>query len=76
MTYLARAPYTRKQSIDISGTPQDSKFQTKGHLMGAMKNLINVDPNLLHSDQMRNTLPNEMIHTLETDTSQSGYGGY
>ena len=72
MSYCSRAPYTRKQSIDVSGIPQDSKFQTKGHLMKAMENLINVDSNLLHSDEMRNTLPGEMINILETDTSQSG----
>ena len=51
----------------------DSKFQTKGHLVKAMENLINVDPNILHTDEMRQLLPDEMIKLLETDTSQCGY---
>ena len=72
MAYLSHSPYTRKQSIDISGKPQDSKFQTKAHLMKSMENLINVDSNLLHSDEMRESLPAEMINVLEVDTSQSG----
>ena len=72
MSYCSRAPYSRKQSIAISGTAPDTKFQTKAHLMEALKNIINVDTNLLHSDEMRNTLPNEMIQILQTDTSQSG----
>ena len=72
MSFLSRSPYTRKGSIDPSGQPMDSKFQTKGHLMKAMKNLIDIDPNLLHSDEMRQSLPNEMITILETDTSQCG----
>ena len=38
-----------------------------------MENLINVDPNILHTDEMRQLLPDEMIKLLETDTSQSGY---
>ena len=40
--------------------------------MESMKNLIDIDSNLLHSDYMRNTLPGEMIKVLEEDTSQSG----
>ena len=41
--------------------------------MKAMENLINVDPNVLHTDEMRQLLPDEMIKLLETDTSQCGY---
>ena len=73
LNFLSRSPYTRKNSVDTSGQPVDSKFQTKGHLVKAMENLINVDSNLLHSDEMRQLLPDEMIKLLETDTSQCGY---
>ena len=72
MSFLSRSPYTRKNSVDTSGHPVDSKFQTKGHLMKAMENLINIDSNLLHSDDMRQALPDEMINILENDTSQCG----
>ena len=72
MGFLSRSPYTRKNSVDTSGLPVDSKFQTKGYLMKAMENLINIDPNLLRSDDMRQTLSEEMINILETDTSQCG----
>ena len=72
MSFLSRSPYTRKTSVDSSGQPVDSKFQAKGHLMKAMESLINIDSNLLHSDEMRQILPNEMINILESDTSECG----
>ena len=72
MAYLSQKPPSRKQSVDPSGGFVDSKFETKAYLMESMKNLIDIDSNLLHSDYMRNTLPGEMIKVLEEDTSQSG----
>ena len=73
MSFLSRSPYIRKTSIGFRDPPVDSKFQTRGHLLKAMERLIIIDSNLLHSDEMKRSLPDEMIDILETDTSQCGY---